>query len=169
MAQASASKPHAWESKYDRVARLRQEIMEMHLLQLQQSVCEKDREKVKETLRALTLDSLLIDPLNIEACLDKFRQKYPERFPHLKPPRRKKLQRIEMECPQGACSPGDLIHHVLKDTGLPQREPVSRQMGCWAWDYSDLPSEVWDMAKMFLEDRIEKLYMAGIIRYGAWE
>jgi hypothetical protein len=169
MLSVLASKPCAWESKSDRVIRLRQEILEMHMLKLRQQVCEKDRRAVDLALHQLSCDILLLDPLNLESSLEELRVKYPEVFSVEETGRHCRRQRIELECPPGSSSPGELIPHLLNNTGLPQREPVVRTMGCWAWDYSDIPSSIWAPAKDLLAERIEKLYTTGIIRYGSWQ
>lgn len=77
-------------------------------------------------------------------------------------------QTIELDCPPGSPRPGDLIAGVIKGTGLPERETVSRFFGCWTWDYSDIPAEQWDKARKITEKRITVLYNAGLIRYGSW-
>jgi len=64
--------------------------------------------------------------------------------------------------------PGDLIEAVIKDTGLPIRESVSRWFGNWTWNYSDISPEVWAEAQHLLKPRIEALYHQGAIRYGSW-
>lgn len=77
-------------------------------------------------------------------------------------------QTIELDCPPGAPRPGDLIEGVIKDTGLPLRETVSRCFGNWKWDYSDIQKDVWEKAKPILKERITKLYDNQVIRYGSW-
>ena len=77
-------------------------------------------------------------------------------------------QKIILDCPPGYPRPGDLIADVIKDTGLPAREDVSRFMGEWIWDYSDIPRETWEKAQPALKERITALYAAGQIRYGSW-
>ena len=78
------------------------------------------------------------------------------------------VQTIELDCAPGYPRPGDLIEGVIKDTGLPQRETVSRLFGEWTWDYSDIDPKVWLTAKPILKERITKLYNDGLIRYGSW-
>lgn len=77
-------------------------------------------------------------------------------------------QTIELDCPPGGIRPGDLIASVIKDTGLPAREPVSKVFGNWTWDYHDIPKEQFNAAKPLLKERIEALYNRGTIRYGSW-
>ncbi len=79
-----------------------------------------------------------------------------------------KRQTIELDCAPGTPRPGDLISSVVKDTGLPKRETVSRFFGNWMWDYSDIPKEKWLKIQPTLKERIEKLYHNGLIRYGSW-
>lgn len=78
------------------------------------------------------------------------------------------VQTIELDCPPGSPRPGDLIAGVIKGTGLPKRETVSRFFGCWTWDYSDIAPDVWAKAKPTLQKRITALYESGLIRYGSW-
>ncbi len=66
------------------------------------------------------------------------------------------------------CDRGDLIGDVIKDTGLPEREPDSMFMGEWIWDYPDFPEEDWKRIEPTLKERITALYNCGQIRYGAW-
>lgn len=77
-------------------------------------------------------------------------------------------QKIRLDCPPGSPRPGDLIADVIKDTGLPARDDISRFMGEWTWDYSDVPRETWEKAQPVLEGRITALHAAGQIRYGSW-
>ncbi len=77
-------------------------------------------------------------------------------------------QSIELDCPPGLPRPGDLIGWVIEGTGLELRESCSRLFGNWKWDYSDVDPEVWLKVKPILQERIEKLYHAGVIRYGSW-
>lgn len=77
-------------------------------------------------------------------------------------------QTIEIDCPPGYPRPGDLIEGVIKDTGLPLRDDVSRLFGCWEWDYNDIDPDVWNKAKPILEERLTKLYDDHICRYCSW-
>jgi hypothetical protein len=77
-------------------------------------------------------------------------------------------QSIELDCPPGGIRPSDLIADVIKDTGLPTREPVAKVFGNWTWVYDDIPKEQFDAAKPLLKERITKLYNRGTIRYGSW-
>lgn len=77
-------------------------------------------------------------------------------------------QTIELDCVPGFPRPGDIIGHVIKDTGLPPREPVSMFFGCWTWDYNDIPTDVWRAARPTLQARITEFYDTGVIRYGSW-
>lgn len=78
------------------------------------------------------------------------------------------LQTIELDCAPGYPRPGDLIEDVIKDTGLPTREPQSKMFGNWEWNYQDIAEEEWKKIKPILADRIKKLYEQGRIRYGSW-
>jgi hypothetical protein len=80
----------------------------------------------------------------------------------------KSAQTIEIDCPPGSPRPGDLIEDVIKGTGLPLRQDVSRLFGMWAWDYNDIDPEVWAKAKPILKERLTKLYDNGICRYCSW-
>ncbi|MFI5222767.1 MAG: hypothetical protein ACHQX3_00755 [Nitrospirales bacterium] len=77
------------------------------------------------------------------------------------------LQTIDLDCAPGWPRPGDLIAGVIKDTGLPEREPVSKVFGNWQWDYSDLEVD-WAAVQAIIKPRIEALYHSGTIRYGSW-
>jgi hypothetical protein len=77
-------------------------------------------------------------------------------------------QTIEIDCQPGYPRPGDLIEGVIKDTGLPLRDDVSRFFGCWEWNYNDIDPEVWNRAKPILEKRLNKLYDDGLCRYCSW-
>lgn len=77
-------------------------------------------------------------------------------------------QTIELDCPPGWPRPGDLIDEVIKDTGLPKRESVSRLFGQWTWDYSEVPEDHWKKVQPILKERITVLYNSGMIRYGSW-
>jgi hypothetical protein len=78
------------------------------------------------------------------------------------------MQTIELDCAPGTLRPGDLIGDVIKDLGLPEREPQSMFFGNWTWNYSDVPADTWQRAKPELKARITALYEAGAIRYGSW-
>jgi hypothetical protein len=75
-------------------------------------------------------------------------------------------QEIHLECPPGDPRPADLLPDVIRDTGLPLRESVSRLSGHWAWDYTDIPRELWEAAVPVIEIRIAKLYRKKVIRAG---
>lgn len=77
-------------------------------------------------------------------------------------------QIIELDCAPGNPRPGQLIGGVIKDTGLPERNPVSMFFGCWSWEYNDTPSDKWEAIKPILIKRITALYQSGVIRYGGW-
>lgn len=77
-------------------------------------------------------------------------------------------QTIELDCAPFMPRPADLLTGVLKDTGLSEREPVSKFFGNWKWDYSDIPTEQWLAVKPILRERIIQLYNNGWIRYGSW-
>lgn len=81
---------------------------------------------------------------------------------------KKSIQTIEIDCPPGYPRPGDLIEDVIKCTGLPLRQDVSRIFGMWEWDYNDIDPEVWKNAKPILEERLTKLYDNGVCRYCSW-
>lgn len=77
-------------------------------------------------------------------------------------------QTIELDCAPGGLRPGHLIADVIAGLGLPEREPVSKVFGNWTWDYSDIPTEVWQKVNPELEKRISALYNSGKIRFGSW-
>lgn len=78
------------------------------------------------------------------------------------------MQTIELDCPPGYPRPSDLLPQVLIGTGLPVRDPASACFGCWEFDYSDIPADVWAKAVPKLARRISTLYGEGVIRYGSW-
>jgi hypothetical protein len=78
------------------------------------------------------------------------------------------VQTIELDCPPGPPRPGDLIEDVIAGTGLPSRDPANRFFGNWTWDYTDVPEEVFLLAKPVLKERIENLFHRGVIRWGSW-
>ena len=81
---------------------------------------------------------------------------------------KKPIQTIEIDCPPGYPRPGDLIEEVIKGTGLPLRQDVSRLFGMWTWDYNDMDPEVWKKAQPILKERLVKLYDCGVVRYCSW-
>lgn len=80
----------------------------------------------------------------------------------------KNQQTIELDCAPGTPRPDSYIDSVIKDTGLPSREPVSKFFGNWMWVYNDIPAEQWERVRATLKERITALYNAGRIRYGSW-
>lgn len=77
-------------------------------------------------------------------------------------------QTIELDCPPGMLRPGNLIEGVIKDTGLPSKDPVGKFFGNWTWDYSEVPADRWVEIQEITRPRIEALYHGGSIRYGSW-
>lgn len=77
---------------------------------------------------------------------------------------------IELDCPPGGIRPGDLISDVIKGTGLPTSDPVSKVFGNWTWVYDGVEGidNLWPRIKPLLQHRIESLYERGLIRYGSW-
>jgi hypothetical protein len=77
---------------------------------------------------------------------------------------------IELDCPPGGTRPSHLITHVITDTGLPDRDPVSKCFGNWTWDYRDVLGieDLWPKIEETLRARITDLYERGVIRYGSW-
>jgi len=76
---------------------------------------------------------------------------------------------IELDCPPGYTRPGDLIAGVIKDTGLPTKEPRSKLFGNWIWDYEDdISDDKWSEIRPILGSRIRDLHDKGYIRYGSW-
>lgn len=78
------------------------------------------------------------------------------------------MQTIELDCPPGNPRPGDLLPAVIEGTGLTVRDPDSKFMGCWVFNYADVPADQWETAKPTLKQRITALYESGVIRYGSW-
>ena len=76
-------------------------------------------------------------------------------------------QVLELECKPGDPRPGDLVEGVIKGTGLPLRDDVSRWFGLWEWDYSDIEKRVWENAQPLMRRRIRSLYNRGLIRFGS--
>lgn len=77
-------------------------------------------------------------------------------------------QTIELDCAPGMPRPDSYIGMVIKDTGLPEREPTGKFFGNWTWDYNDIDSDKWNSIKGTLQERITSLYNSGYIRYGSW-
>lgn len=77
-------------------------------------------------------------------------------------------QTIEIDCDPCSPRPDTYYKEVIKDTGLEERETVSRVFGNWTWDYNDVPKEVFDKAKPILKERLTKLYNEGKVRYCSW-
>ncbi len=75
-------------------------------------------------------------------------------------------QEIHVECPPGDPRPGDLMPELLRGTGIPLRDSVSRLFGHWEWDYNDISREVWDAAVPIIMGRLTRLYRDGVIRAG---
>jgi len=123
-------------------------------------MCDADADKIDEVMSVVDLQ--IVGPWNIDDAERRFKELYPELSERISDDTRE----IELDCPPGDPRPADLIDSVIENTGLPTREPESRWMGSWTWDYSDLPAEVWAKAKPTLTRRITKLYRDGRIRYG---
>ena len=77
-------------------------------------------------------------------------------------------QTIELDAPPGRTRPDALLVDVLKGTGIEPREPVSRFFGCWTWDYTDVPAEVWDAANPTIAARCKALFHSGAVRFASW-
>lgn len=77
-------------------------------------------------------------------------------------------QTIDLDCAPMTPRPDSYIAGVLKDTGIEVREPSSKLMGNWTWNFEDVSEETWEKAKPLFKKRIEKLYEEGKIRYGSW-
>jgi hypothetical protein len=75
---------------------------------------------------------------------------------------------IDLDCSPGNPRPDKLIEGVIKDTGLPLKDPVSKFVGNFMWDYSELSDEEWMRIQPILKKRILKLHKRGVIRYGSW-
>ena len=52
------------------------------------------------------------------------------------------------------------------DSAAADGEPVSMDMGDWAWDYSDIVPSVWKTAREVMRRRMISWYRKGVIRYG---
>lgn len=77
-------------------------------------------------------------------------------------------QIIELDCAPGFPRPNTVLEDVLKNTGIPVKQPVSTVFGNWTWDYSDVPAEVWKEKQPIIKERITEAYGRGRIRYGSW-
>jgi hypothetical protein len=55
---------------------------------------------------------------------------------------------------------------LLRGTGIPMRDSVSRLFGIWEWDYNDIPREVWEAAVPIIMRRLRRHYRNGVIRAG---
>ncbi len=75
-------------------------------------------------------------------------------------------QEIHLECPPGELRPEDVAAELIRNSGLPPRDCVSRFCGHWTWDYSDIERSVWEDAVKLMEPRMAALYQQGIIRAG---
>jgi len=78
------------------------------------------------------------------------------------------VKTIELDCRPGYPRPSDLIDGVIEGTGLVKKNAKSTLFGCWTWDYSEVSDPDWQKIQPILEERIDKLYKIGKIRYGSW-
>lgn len=79
------------------------------------------------------------------------------------------MESIELDCPPGSTRPWDLIAGVVDGLGLelPAERPAAF-FGCATWTF-DVPRDEWvEKYQPTVKRRIEKLYNAGVIRYGSW-
>ena len=83
--------------------------------------------------------------------------------------KKKMPQCIELDCEPFQVRPDVHMKQVIKETGLPTRDPCSTRFGRWAWDYSDVPLERWIQVLPVIKERIIGLFEQHCIRYGAWE
>lgn len=77
-------------------------------------------------------------------------------------------QTIQLDCAPGAMRPDSLIGGVIKGTGLPKREAVSKFFGEYTFNYNDVDPKKWQKIKSVVKERVEELYHSGYIRYGSW-
>lgn len=77
-------------------------------------------------------------------------------------------QIIELDCAPFQPRPDVYMTQVIRDTGLPTRDPCATRFGRWTWDYSDFPPDQWTQALPTIKERITGLYDQQCIRYGAW-
>jgi len=75
-------------------------------------------------------------------------------------------QSIIIDCKPGYPRPGHLIDDVIKDLGLPKKDPVSKVFGEWTWNYYEIPKSTWKNIVPIIKERITKLYHQGTIRHG---
>lgn len=77
---------------------------------------------------------------------------------------------IELDCSPGTQRPNVYIRAIFKDTEFEYdgRPPVSTFFGCWKWDFSDIPDDVWVRINKTIGKRISDLHNSGRIRYGSW-
>lgn len=79
------------------------------------------------------------------------------------------IQTIDLDCEPGAPRADNYIEDVIKGTGLPSRDPVSKFFGNYRWDWSDCVDKAgWRKIQPVLKRRITALYRSGVIRYGSW-
>lgn len=78
------------------------------------------------------------------------------------------IQQIEIDCAPGPVRPDAFYVNTIVGTGLPFREPTCKVFGCWTWDYSDLPLEVWERVTPILKERLTAFYLKGAIRFASW-
>ena len=79
-----------------------------------------------------------------------------------------KNQTIVLDAPPFSTRPDELLLIALKGTSLAPREANTRIFGAWEFDYSDIDSETWNVARKVLQENITELYNQGLIRYGSW-
>jgi hypothetical protein len=68
----------------------------------------------------------------------------------------------------GSPYPDDLLDAIIEGTDLPKRdnEIFVPHIDNYTWDYHDISPEIWNKILPIIKERIDKLYNAGIIKYG---
>ena len=78
---------------------------------------------------------------------------------------------IELDCPPGGIRPGDLLPEALEGTEIKAEElgkPISMLFGEWTWEIPEKLNDKYAEVQPLVKANVEKLYHAGLIRYGSW-
>lgn len=79
------------------------------------------------------------------------------------------MQTIDLDCPPGACRPGDLIRGIIQDLGIqPVTYDVTPFFGAATYEF-DVDRERWVRdIQPTVKARITECYNLGFIRAGSW-
>lgn len=81
---------------------------------------------------------------------------------------RKRRKEIIIDCAPGFPRPNHILEIVLNGTGIPVLEKSYSWFGEWGWDYSSIPDKLWDEQISLIEERFNRAYESGWIRYSKW-